>query len=251
MKELERIVEKFFSKESRAQVYYDLDQQLFCDVIKNARPYERPDILSIFKNKIVGIEHFEFDSFNRTSKGSEYRTKEFKIQKRFEEIMRDELKYKDFTSVHDKITGNSNMKNYFNNFQEAFLNHYNKIDNYVEHIKKDFDCSESEIHICFFAEDVSPLGSMYIKDEKMGLLTPLFSDTIIEMLKNSPRVEYLIIGTYAINEYKLIIIENKIDALERYQNERTRICESDFKIFEPQTIGFAGKIHKLEDKNDT
>ncbi len=251
MKELEEIIEKFFSKESSALLYYNLNQQLFSDVVKNVKPYERPDILSIFKNKIVGIEHFEFDSFNRTSKGSEYRTNEFKIQKRFEKIMNDELKCKNFVSMHDKITGNSNMKNYFDNFQKAFLNHYNKIDDYVDHIKEEFDCSQKEIHICFFAEDVSPLGSVYIKDEKIDLLTPLFSDTIIEMLKNSPKVEYLIIGTYALSEYKLVIIENKIDVLEKYKNERPKIKESDFQVFKPETIGFAGKIPMRENKSGT
>ena len=79
----------------------------------------------------------------------------------------------------------------------------------------------------------------------------MFSDTIIEMLKNSPKVEYLIIGTYALSEYKLVIIENKIDVLEKYKNERPKIKESDFQVFKPETIGFAGKIPMRENKSGT
>ena len=242
MNELEKIVRTFFSKECKASIYYNLNHQLFDNVIRNIRSYERPDMLSIFENKVIGIEHFEFDSFNRNGKGSEYRTNEFKVQKRFKKLMQEEFRHKDSVSVYDKITGNSSMKNYFNNFQKNFLNHYNKIDDYIEHIKKDFNCLNEEIHICFFAEDVSPLGSMYVKDGKQGMLTPLYSDEIIKMLENSPKVEYLIIGTYATSEHELIIIENKSETLERYKNEHPRIEENDFISFQPDTIGFAIKI---------
>ena len=55
-----------------------IDQELFDKVINpnNICSYERPDILSIFDDIIVGIEHFEFDSYKRTNKyGSDFKIK--------------------------------------------------------------------------------------------------------------------------------------------------------------------------------
>ena len=72
MSEAERIIDRYFQNGTTAIVYYDLDQDVFNNVIKNVGKYEKPDILSVFNNKIVGIEHFEFDSYKRSRKGSDF-----------------------------------------------------------------------------------------------------------------------------------------------------------------------------------
>lgn len=247
MKELENIIRKYFQKEGSGIVYYNIDQETFNKVIdpQNIGSYERPDILSMFENKIIGIEHFEFDSFKRNRKGSDFKIKEYQVEKKFEEKMEKVLRRKDSIIVHDQIESSSTMENYFNNFKKVFLEHYNKIDSYIKHINEDFDCSNKEIHICFFAEDVSPLGSYFLDEKrKINLLNPLFSDEIIEVLNNCQKVEYLIIGTYVLNGYKMIIIENKKEVLERLKKEHQKIEEKDFFSFEPQTTGYAIKISK-------
>lgn len=248
MNELQALINKYFQKDGTAIVYYNVDQDLFNKVINsnNIGSYERPDILSIFENKIVGIEHFEFDSYKRSNKhGSDFKIKNYYIERKFDKRMKEVLKEKDSLIVHDQIESTASLNNYFNNFQKTFKDHYGKINNYLEHIKKDFDCSNKEIHFCFFAEDVSPLGSYFLdKKREISLLNPLFSDEVIELLKNSPKVEYLIIGTYAMREYKIIIIENNEDALEKFKNEHEKITDKDFLSFSPQTTGYALKIPK-------
>ena len=46
------------------------------------------------------------------------------------------------------------------------------------------------------------------------------------------------------SEYKMIIIENKEETLERFKNEHEKIKEDDFLAFSPQTTGYAFKIPK-------
>jgi len=245
MSELGNIVEKYFQKDTKGIVYYNLSQELFDKVIKNIGKYERPDILSIFDNKVVGIEHFEFDSFKNNKKGSNFKVQDFKIKKNFDETLKEELKQKESVIVHGKIEGESSAKNYFKNFIKVFQSHYQNIEEYLEHIQSDFDCSNKEIHICFFAEDVSPLGSNFTDEEcNIHLLLPIYSDEVIELLNNSPKVEYLIIGTYAMNEYKMVIIENKKEVLERFKSEHDNFNEEKFINFNPVSTGFAFKVPK-------
>lgn len=245
MSEFENIIEKYFQRDTKGIVYYNLNQELFDKVIKNMSQYERPDILSIFDNKVVGIEHFEFDSFKNNKKGSDFKVRDFKIKKRFDETMKEELEQKESIIIHDKINGESSAKNYFKNFIKVFQNHYQNIEDYLKHIQGDFECSDKEIHICFFAEDVSPLGSNFTDEEcNIYLLLPMYSDEVIELLNNSPKVEYLIVGTYAINEYKMVIIENKKEVLERFKAEHNNFNEKKFINFNPFSMCFAFKVQK-------
>ena len=62
MSELEMIIQKYLSKEGTAITFSDFDQQEVNKLFHYMGIYERPDILSIYDNKIVAIEHFEFDS---------------------------------------------------------------------------------------------------------------------------------------------------------------------------------------------
>lgn len=248
MSELEHLVNKFFCKDMTAQVFYELSQEKFDKVIKTLKMYERPDILSMYENKILGIEHFEFDSYNRSNKkGSDYKIKDYRIEKRLDKEIKEKLQNNDTIIVHDEIDSTASLDNYYNNFEKIFKDHYQKINSYIEHIKENFDCQNKEIHICFFAEDVSPLGNYFFNknnDKKITPLLPIYSDKMRKLLKDSPLVEYLVIGSFCINNNRLFIIENTKDALERFAKDYKEVNSDDFFSFEPQTTGFAFKVPK-------
>lgn len=251
MSEAERIIDRYFQNGTTAIVYYDLDQDVFNNVIKNVGKYEKPDILSAFNNKIVGIEHFEFDSYKRSRKGSDFQIQHNNIEQNVQKIIDEKLRTKDKVTVHSHLNSTSSLNNYFQNFKHNFLSHYEKIDSYIEHIQNDFG-NDKNISICFFAEDVTPLGNYFIdreNDDKTYLLNPLYSDEIIDLLIKSPKVKYLIIGMYAMNEYTLTIIENKKEALEKFKKERINFKEEDYLSFSPQITSFATLIPKEEIKN--
>ena len=68
MSELEHLINKFCNKDMTVQAYYELSQDKFNKVFNGLRVYERPDILSVYDNIILGIEHFEYDRYNRLNK---------------------------------------------------------------------------------------------------------------------------------------------------------------------------------------
>lgn len=250
MSELEHLINKFFSKDMTAQVYYKLSQDKFNKIVKGLGIYEKPDILSIYDNVILEIEHFEFDSYNRSSKkGSDYKVKDYRVEKRFDEEIKYKLQSNDSIIVHDEIDSTATLNNYYKNFEGIFKEHYQKIQSYIDHIKHDFDCQNKEIHICFFAEDVTPLGNYFLdknNDRKITPLLPIFCDQIRQLLESSPLVEYLIIGSFCMTDNKLFIIENSKESLEKFAKDHKEINNDDFFSFKPQTTGFAFKVPKDE-----
>ncbi len=250
MSEFEHIINEFFDKEIKVQTFYELNQEVIYKVIKEAKEYEKPDILSVYDNKIIGIEHFEFDSYNKsTKKGSDFKINDNRETKRIDKEIKKGLQNNDQVMVYGEINSSSSLDNYYKNFELIFEEHYKRIQAYIEQIKEDFKCQKKEIHICFFAEDVTPLGNYYFnkgnKREILPLL-PIYCVKIRELLKNSPLVEYLILGCFYMNEKRLFIIKNSKEVLKRISNEHIEINNDSFFSFEPQMIGFAFKTPKDE-----
>ena len=246
LSELEIIINKYFQKLQNIQVYYELDQKLFYKVIdlKNTKIYEKPDILSIFDNTIVGIEHFRFDSYKNNSKGSDLQIKQKKVLNYLHEQIEKSLVDNPNVTIERQIKSTSSLDNYIHNFKKTFIQHYKKVDDYINHIRE--DCADNKkISICFFAEDCTALGNYFLV--RKGLLNtpyplnPLYSAEIIELLKSSPKVKYLILGYYSFDDYHLTIIENKTGVFNKFTSEHPTIKEKDFLSFTPNTVAI-GKI---------
>lgn len=246
MRELDDIINKYFSIDTNVSVYskdaFDIEIELN-KLIHNMIPYEKPDILSFYDNKIVGIEHFEFDNYKNNKKGSDFKVKDNEISKKFDNYVAKELKEKKMVTLTDTIASTSTLGNYYDNFQNSFLNHYNKIDNYIENIKNNYDVPNKKMEIWFFAEDVSPLGSYYMnKEGDIKLLHPFLNIEMIKLLENSPKLIGIILGTYAGNNYKVFVIYNSEEAIEKLKKDVLNLTEKDFFSFEPHTTGYAIKI---------
>lgn len=247
MNELERIIEKYFSKDSDAITYSDFDQEEINKLIKNMGNYERPDILSMYDNKIVAIEHFEFDSYKNTRKGSNYKIQDSIIEQNMKKKIDLELQDKKEIIMHDEIKNTSSLKQYYDNFKKVLLSHIENIPEYKQHIIEDFG-NEKEIEFWFFAEDVTPLGSYYYRKTSTSpcLLLP-FSKEIIEILRQHKEIKGIILGIYAMKEYKLVLMYNDDETLDKLEhNEYLKVNDDEFLSFSPQTTGFALLVSKEE-----
>jgi hypothetical protein len=247
MSELERVVYRYFYEDSNASVLYEIDEIEINKMIRNMKKYERPDILSIYDNKIIGIEHFEFDSYKNDRKGSDFQRKHSVIDNKMKEAMKNDLKTKDTVILHDKIECTSSLKNYYKNFIKVFNLHYEKIDEYNEHILEDFDCENKIIYFWFFVEDVTPLGNYYFDDKRnICLLNPLFSKEIRDLLLKSPKIKGIILGQQTMDGKKVTIIINDTNTMDKFKKYNDEVTDKDYFSFEPHTTGFATLIPKEE-----
>lgn len=248
MNELEKIINKYFNKDGSIITYYELKEETFLKITdpNNIFHYEAPDILSIFDNYIIAIEHFEFDSFSSNRKGSDYKIKENNIKKEIDKEVIKSLKKSKSSINHAVIKSSATLENYYNNFQQTFLTHYKKINQYRSKIENDYG-TERDIVMCFFAEDSTPLGNYFLDRESsnnLQPLTPLYSDEIIEMLIKHNKVQYLILGVFALNEYKVIVFKNDKETLKKFKKNRSHIniTKNNFVSLEPQITSFHEKI---------
>lgn len=240
MSECEKIINKYLSKDGTAITYSDFSQEEINKLFQNMGIYERPDILSIYDNKIIALEHFEFDSYKNTRKGSNFKIQDNIIEQKMKTKINSKLIQEKEIIIHDEIQNTSSLKQYYNNFRKILVSHINKIPEYKEHIINDFG-KEKEIEFWFFAEDVTPLGNYYLKKTniKPSLLLP-FSKENIELLKQHKEIKGIIFGIYAMNEYKLVLMYNNDETLKKLEkNEYFKVDESEFMSFNPQTTGFA------------
>jgi len=130
MSELERIIGKYLSKDETAITYSDFNQEEVNKLFQNMGIYERPDILSMYDNKIVAIEHFEFDSYKNTRKGSNFKIQDNTIEKRMQNKIDKDLKTEKEIWLHDEIKNTSSLEQYYNNFKKVLLTHIENIPEY-------------------------------------------------------------------------------------------------------------------------
>lgn len=250
MNELEVITQKYLSKTTTADVYSNISEIEINKLFNNMKQYERPDILSIYDNKIVAIEHFEFDSYKNTSKGSNFKIQESFIERKMQNKINSELKIKSEIIVHDEIKNTSNLQQYYDNFKKVFLSHIDNIPEYKNHIKQDFE-NEKNIEFWFFVEDVTSLGTYQLKNGKLGPLLPL-SNEILDILKKHNEIKGLIFGIFAMHEYKMLIMYNDTETLNKLkESEQFKVTDKEFITFNPKTVGFAIKIPKDEMESET
>lgn len=245
MNELQRIASRYLSKDNTAITYSDFQQDEVNKLFQNMGNYERPDILSIYDNKIVAIEHFEFDSYKNTRKGSNFKIQDNIIQQKMQKEINSKLKDKGEIMIHDQIENTSSLNQYYNNFKKILLTHIDNIPEYKSHIINDFG-NEKDIEFWFFVEDVTPLGSYAYKreDNHPRLLLP-FSKENLDILRQHKEINGIIFGIYAMNEYKLVLMYNDDKTLDNLEkDEYFKVTETEFMNFAPQTTGFAMLIPK-------
>lgn len=128
----------------------------------DAKQFDRPDIYVSLNDKVLAIEHFEFDASNKTRSGSRYRKEEISSRSYINEYI--ESNYSGNPLLYSEQIGcNLSSDFYIANMKSAFMHHYLKIDEYKRHlIEKGIAKSKDDIISCFFIEDVTLLGCYYI-----------------------------------------------------------------------------------------
>ena len=250
MSELEMIIQKYLSKTTTVDIYSNISETEINKLFYNMKQYERPDILSIYDNKIVAIEHFEFDSYKNLRKGSNLKIQENFIENEMKNKINLELKTKDEVVVHDEIKNTTNLQQYYDNFKKVFLSHVDNIPEYREHIEQDFG-NEKDIEFWFFAEDVTSLGTHQLKNGNLGPLLPL-SNEILDILKKHKEIKGIIFGIFAMHEHKMLIMYNDTETLNKLkESEQFKVTDKEFTTFNTKIVGFAIKIPKEEMEAET
>lgn len=136
--------------------------------------YDKPDLLVIQNNNVIGIEHFQVDESIMEERGSTY-------QKNYSSIKRD-----NFKEVRERLLQNNfafkvtetelSTENLKENIKKIFYKHYCKIDEYNESIKKIIPLFNNEVKYFFFIECNKILPFELITENNDDTISILIND---------------------------------------------------------------------------
>ncbi len=199
-KEIIRTLRQYFSVDGKLQYWGDdKTVKALTEMFATAKPYgeEAPDMYFIKGNRVLIIEHFEFDCYHAAKNGSSsFRREEARIKRVFDAVPLTEQR---ITVMRDVIRGKSSYEDYVKNVRRNFLKHYKKIDKYFEKLKEvGVIREETDVKVMFLIDDVSPLGALVVDNNDKwnegdtSSVQLSCSIEFLNLLTDSPKVDYVI-----------------------------------------------------------
>lgn len=162
--------------------------------IENAKkiiPSERPDMIFILENQVIGVEVFEFSSYPTSrKKGNLVKRKENIVEQ--ENLKERRKNGKKYFETH--IETNLSKENYSNNFIKSFNEHYSKIEEYKENLRK----YNKNNKIYFLIKDCTVDGNEIIYNDKPIFYYPLMNKEIFNFLMDKNKIDGIIFQCKAI-----------------------------------------------------
>lgn len=198
---------------------------------------DAPDMLIVKNNEALIMEHFEFDCYYVDRKGSRNRREQFRIRKASDSILPTE----EGIAFHDYIKGESSYKNYIQNVNRSFQEHYLRLSQYRDNLRK-WKMIDDHIktEVLFLIEDVSPLGTGVI--ERNGYIAPMVpvvlaqSEEFLDMLREKSDIDYVLAcSSLGENQFIWFIEQAEIDVY--YQHIR-QYKDMQFLDFTPRVTVF-------------
>lgn len=203
----------YFSTDRRVHFEGDAEGVLYVRDMINEGEYhqfEYPDMYFQRGNKVLLCEHFEFDSYKRTNKGSISHQEEARIDREIQMIIDAGVE----TTFRKIINGRKSLRDYRKNVECSFQQHYAQLDGYKQKIteKIGIPANELEIHTMFFIEETTALGTMlFDKDNNM---TQVLLDKYVPFLmflKDKVKLDFVMTTTRRSPDYISIIDLRNID----------------------------------------
>lgn len=191
-----------------------------------------PDMVVLSDDSLILIEHFEFDCYKRTKKGSLSRGELARIDREETKLVATE----EGALYHGTIDKQNSLNDYNTNIKVVFEEHYKKIDSYLEIVNKMSVYKKSaRIRVLFLIEDKSPLGVRTFFEDGMTPITLGKSCDFLNFFSKMSRVDYVIACSKFDYGRKLIwhISQKNI---RRYIEQSIDFRECDYVRLTPNVI---------------
>lgn len=187
---------------------------------------DNPDGYLKIDNKIVVIEHFEYDATKNNKKGSETRTEESRINRKLEEkcYSTDNVKY-----VHEEMNVTHSTEQLRDNFIKIFSHHNLKINQYKKVLMEEGIIGDNnEVIIMFCCEDKTIFGCLGYDEQEYDFNILDVKECIDELLKSN--VDYLLLcNSYeSRKEMRLVPVSSQLLEISPYRLA-SEIKMRDFK----------------------
>lgn len=244
-KEVQTLIE--YARESIHCIYAD-DVVLLKKIAENwssIQGFEKPDIIIPIGDKVLAIEHFEFDASSVTKKGSIDKRELATRNRKFDKLIQEQESFENPLITHGTSDCVYSAENYIKNFKANFSCHYGKIADYKTHLVYEKKVkSVSDIIMCFFVVDTTPLGCYYMEDG-MKYFIAFQVNECLDIISKSKDVDCLFFGFFDGQRNSLEFLSNRIEVIEYIKTIKMLDFKVDeFMCFHPQEIRFCNKVEE-------
>ena len=177
------------------------------EALHNLQAFERPDMYSVLKDKIIILEHFEFDASRHTRKGMKGKQEESLLESRIASAPPDGI-------FHcDRGNYSISLADWESNFEQIFDSHYSKISEYKRSVRQQLTNRQKEpIVVGFFIENqYTPIVSC--SDRKHEELYYFETVQFARKIADSPDLDLSFSGVGTSKILKFFILTAKIASI--------------------------------------
>lgn len=208
----------------------------FADFVQNAAYYadDAPDMVLKKGNEVIIIEHFEFDSYHVSRKGSPGRREMARIQRNEDLVEATE----DGVLFSDAIKGKASFQDLVSNLFCNFKAHYDRIPKYKENLRGyGLIDDATSIKVMFLIEDVSPLGSIVVnQNAKQKPIIVLLYKKFLDLFRDATDLDYILACSSAADQNFLWFADRT--EIDDYYNNTVDYEKMVFLDFDVQVVGF-------------
>ena len=189
MQDVQLDIQSAFSK-----TVYGTDDGFFEQLIahrESIKPFESPDMYFQSEEIIVGIEHFQFDSYKSPGrKGSKGVQNVQLANTEMEHIARTREPKNEPFCISRTIQADMSLDFYIQNLLSAFDRHYGRIRDYKQNIAK--ATGSNNVKVCFYIVDKTPFGNYFVTENGRHLLEPFLLRKVMRKIEQATDLDYII-----------------------------------------------------------
>lgn len=203
--------------------YYAMSEDDLSKALHQLKSFDRPDMYAILEDKIIIIEHFEFDATVCSRKGMKGIKEGRLLDYRISSAPID-------SKLHvDKGNYTISLANWQTNFEMTFDSHYNKIPAYKKAVRNREDISfDKPIVVGFFIENqYSPIVYNHRTPKRHEELYYFETAQFVSKISDSPDLDFILFGSYCNGMPQIFYIDR-----ESYKHigESTDLEDSDLHL---------------------
>lgn|GEM_PF-1864013 len=228
---------------------FEGDRELLEKIVavwKRIKPFEQPDIILMLDDKVLAIEHFEFDASSSSRKGSLDKRKLAERNREFDKLIQNSDISSEPLVLTDSIDCLYSADNYIGNFKSVFEKHLAKVAEYKSHlISENIVRQVEDIIMCFFIIDSTPLGCYY-QENDLKHFEAFQVRECLELISKAKEIDCFFFGSCVGGKNSLEFISNCPEVIE-FIKEKIRIIdfsEDSFFVFEPHETRFCMKVNE-------
>lgn len=208
-------------------------------------PFEKPDMILKLDDKLLAIEHFDFDASSFSRKGSLDRRKLADRNRNFDKMIEEADVTLEPIYFTTSVDCSYTATNYIMNFKTVFENHLSKVEEYKSRLISENKVKNiDDIIMCFFIVDNTPLGCYYNEDGPKSFVAVQVKECL-ELISLAKEINCFFFGYYEGNKYSIEFISNSPETIQIIKNIKVLdFKEDEFFAFDPQETRFCTQVER-------